>query len=331
MEAPKIENVGELFTDALTSILRETCDLDVNCGAVSRVKHPTIDLELTVLVGLLGHLEGQVSYSMTRGFACRLAEQMLGEEVDAYGDMAESAVCELGNMVTGRAAVELQGRGFDADLCPPSIILASRIELSSSAKVDTLVVPIHSDWGELEMHLSVTFAEGKARAHRAQPKPAPTITGVLAAEGFLADIASFLAADQIDKALERARMIKELNFACASKAGPVLALEGADCLKKGKFLDARRLLEASCEFAPDSFDALLSLGHCRMAQEELDGALETFAQAASAEPDHPDGYYWAGKCYEAMGRSDKARRAYLVAKAKGRKRVEEDLARLDAS
>jgi len=53
-------------------------------------------------------------------------------------------------------------------------------------------------------------------------------------------------------------------------------------------------------------DAYLEKGIALYEQKRYDSALSTFQMTIRVSNTYPDGYYWAGRCYEATGRNDRA-------------------------
>jgi len=320
--------VGPLV-QGFREVLRESAGLEITERTSSTQHASTVTLELTVLVGMVGAIEGQVSYSLSKNFACQFASAMLGDTITDYDDMAESAICELGNMVTGRAAVAFQQEGFDCDLCPPSIILSEKFEIVSG-QIDTVRIPFQSDWGNIELFVALTPSPGKKLSTK-KAHPAPTITGILTADKLLDDIRELFGTGKHEDALEQTRLLRELNFACSVKLAPLCTEEGIRLFNEGSDEVALRVLEAAVEYDEFSFDAQLYLGHCYVRREAWNLALQNYQRAAGIEPKKSDSYYWAGFCLHKVGNLTKARRAYQVAQQLGHPEAEARLADLPAS
>ena len=302
-------------------VLKETAGLEVVERESSTHHATSVTLEVTVLVGVVGAVEGQISYSLSKHFACQLASTMLCDEITEYDEMAESAVGELGNMITGRAAVEFQHEGLDCDLCPPSIIVAEKVEISAN-QIDTIMIPFCSDWGDIEVHIALTPAPGKKRSAK-DLHPTPTITGIITADSLMDDIKNLFANGEYEKALEQTRTIRELNFACSVKLAPLCTDEGLRLYEDGQTHVALRVLEAAVEYDEFNYKAHLYLGHCYYAREAWHLALHNYQKAAGIEPKEPECYYWAGCCLEKLGNIPKAKRALQVAAKFGHDKAQE--------
>ena len=90
---------------------------------------------VTVLVGLTDAMRGNVAYNMTEETAKKIAStMMMGMPVPEMDEMAQSAISELTNMVTGNAATNFEKYGLKVDISPPTLIVGSdfKAKVSSS-------------------------------------------------------------------------------------------------------------------------------------------------------------------------------------------------------
>lgn len=90
---------------------------------------------VTVLVGLTDAMRGNVAYNMTEETAKKIAStMMMGMPVPEMDEMAQSAISELTNMVTGNAATNFEKDGLKVDISPPTLIVGSdfKAKVSSS-------------------------------------------------------------------------------------------------------------------------------------------------------------------------------------------------------
>ena len=78
--------------------------------------------DVTVLTGVTGDTEGIVLYSMNSRTAKNIASELIGNPVPLYDQMAESALAEMGNIITGQAAARLESLGYTCKLSPPALI-----------------------------------------------------------------------------------------------------------------------------------------------------------------------------------------------------------------
>ncbi len=76
-----------------------------------------------VVIGLTHQIRGNIAYNMTVDAARKVAStMMMGMPVEAFDDMAESAIAELGNMLAANASMILERQGAKLDISPPTVI-----------------------------------------------------------------------------------------------------------------------------------------------------------------------------------------------------------------
>ncbi|MFN7015774.1 MAG: chemotaxis protein CheX [Fimbriimonadales bacterium] len=110
--------------------------------------------QCNIVLGVTGQLEGMIIYGMSLVTADKVAYQMLGTTIRTFDELAASAIAELGNMISGNALTKLSNAGYRCNLSPPSIIRGSSVRIST-LEIPTLVVPLITDWGNLEINVGL--------------------------------------------------------------------------------------------------------------------------------------------------------------------------------
>ncbi|MEW6771591.1 MAG: chemotaxis protein CheX [Bacillota bacterium] len=108
---------------------------------------------VNVLVGLSQDLRGNIAYSMTEETARGVASFMIGAASEEFDEMAKSAVAELANMLTSKAAVSFERSGLLVNVSPPTLITGENITLLSHVRI--LAVEIITDAGLIEANISL--------------------------------------------------------------------------------------------------------------------------------------------------------------------------------
>jgi len=115
---------------------------------------PLVSDEVTVLIGVVGKAQGLVLYGMSEATALKLVSSMTGEEVGTFDALAESAVAELGNVITGVASGELEKAGYSVKIAPPSVVVGKGSTISTLS-IKRLVIPLETTQGEITMHVAL--------------------------------------------------------------------------------------------------------------------------------------------------------------------------------
>ncbi|MCS7294494.1 MAG: chemotaxis protein CheX, partial [Dehalococcoidia bacterium] len=100
------------FLEAAALVLWQECREQPVRGKVHRVRSPRTSDEVSALVALTGSVAGLVIYSMSSVTACALASKMMGEPVEELDPLAQSAIAELANVITGQASILLEQAGY---------------------------------------------------------------------------------------------------------------------------------------------------------------------------------------------------------------------------
>lgn len=149
----KAEFVNPFVTSAFQVLQAET-RFDVTKGTVSLEESPLVSDEVTVLIGVVGRAQGLVLYGMSEKTAKAIVSAMTGENVAVFDQMAESAVAELGNVITGLASGELEKAGYTCKIAPPSVVIGKGTSISTLS-IKRLVVPLNTKLGEIQVHIAL--------------------------------------------------------------------------------------------------------------------------------------------------------------------------------
>lgn len=149
----KAEFVNPFVTSACQVLQAET-STQVTQGQVSIKNGPLNSDEVTVLIGVVGRAQGLVLYGMSEATALKIVSAMTGEEMQVFDSMCESAVAELGNVITGLASGELEQAGYPCKIAPPSVVMGEGTSISTLA-IQRLVIPLETGLGLITVHVAL--------------------------------------------------------------------------------------------------------------------------------------------------------------------------------
>lgn len=157
----KVEFI-EPFIRAAFSVLETIIEERAERGSLSMRGSTFTTQTITIMAGVNGDVEGTALYGMSLVTAQKIASAMMCEDLPAMNKMAWSAVSELGNMITGNATKLLYEAGYKCNITPPSVIEGMNVQIST--RVPTLVVPVATKLGRLEINVALAEAVGRAKA-----------------------------------------------------------------------------------------------------------------------------------------------------------------------
>ncbi len=142
------------FLEGAYEVLLAEANVRITRGGLNLVKEPYVTDDVTVMLSMVGAVEGTVFYSLPETLALALVSNMLGEKVETMTSLAQSGVAELGNVITGRASVKLAQAGYESQISPPTLLLGRGSTLST-LDMSRLIVPMASEHGTLTVHLAI--------------------------------------------------------------------------------------------------------------------------------------------------------------------------------
>jgi chemotaxis protein CheX len=110
--------------------------------------------DVTVIISLIGAVDGTVFLSMSKEAATKLSSVLIGEKLELLDRLAQSGIAELGNVIVGRASMKLSEAGFESNISTPSLIMGKGATLST-LDYPRLVVPLNTTAGPMVIHLAL--------------------------------------------------------------------------------------------------------------------------------------------------------------------------------
>jgi chemotaxis protein CheX len=113
-----------------------------------------------------GQIEGRIVLDMDPAAAAFVAASLQGAEVDPAEPIVSEAVCELANMVIGNAVTQLNDRGFQFKVLPPSILTE---EQCAKAGQDSEATILRFETPQGTVHLNIAMHYLARRNHDRAP------------------------------------------------------------------------------------------------------------------------------------------------------------------
>lgn len=111
------------FSEAVSNILSQFGMAEISLKEIQGCGKNIDASGVVCIVGVFGDLTGNVIFSMTEEGAKGIASCMMGGmEIDAFDELAQSAISELGNMLAANACIGLSDMGLEADISTPTLM-----------------------------------------------------------------------------------------------------------------------------------------------------------------------------------------------------------------
>jgi chemotaxis protein CheX len=147
------------FLDAANEVLAAEAQVEVTRGTLTLQKSAMTTDDVTVLLSMVGRVQGVVLYGLSIQTGLALSTRMMGQEFATFDSLAQSGIAELGNVITGRASIKLAEAGFESEISPPTLIQGRAVTIST-LDFPRLVVPLSTPLGEVTVHLALREQAG---------------------------------------------------------------------------------------------------------------------------------------------------------------------------
>src|SRR5438132_10809395 len=150
------------FLQAATEVLEsELGSLPVR-GNIGLQRSAYTSDEVDAVVAVTGEVAGIVLFAMAETTARAIVSKMLGQDFPELDALAQSGIAEIGNVITGRAAVLLSEAGFASDLAPPMLLIGKNTMIST-LDVQRLVIPMETEFGSVEVQVALKLSGTAAK------------------------------------------------------------------------------------------------------------------------------------------------------------------------
>ena len=145
------------FVEAASEVLKAEVGTEVRRGTLSLQKSAMTTDDITVLISLVGQVQGVVLYGLSKETGLGLVSKITDQEFKEFDSLAQSGVAELGNVITGRATIKLSESGYSSNISPPTLIQGRGLQIST-LDFSRIMVPLVTDYGEIMVHLALREA-----------------------------------------------------------------------------------------------------------------------------------------------------------------------------
>ena len=142
------------FLDAVVDVMKAEVGIPCTRGNLSMQKSSMTTSEVTVMISIIGQVQGVVLYGMSKATSLGVVSRILDQEFDEFDNLAQSGIGELGNVISGKATINLSEAGFQTTISPPTLIMGQGAHIST-LDFSRIAVPFATELGDIIVHLAV--------------------------------------------------------------------------------------------------------------------------------------------------------------------------------
>ncbi len=111
--------------------------------------------DISSIIGITGETSGSIIISVPAKLACKIASNMLMEEVTTMNQAVEDAIGEIGNIVVGDARRALIQEGYQLNISVPTVVVGTGHKISRSSNVPCIGIPFTTEYGDFEVNVGL--------------------------------------------------------------------------------------------------------------------------------------------------------------------------------
>jgi chemotaxis protein CheX len=150
------------FIGSLDAVLAELMKTSPRIVDLTMEEHGYLRKGIAASVSFKGEIEGRVILDMDPKAAIQVAAYLAGDEVDSSQPIVREAVCELANMVIGNAVTQLNDRGFQFKVFPPSVLTDEQCDTAGHDSEATILC-FETPAGTVHLNISMQYHRRRSR------------------------------------------------------------------------------------------------------------------------------------------------------------------------
>lgn len=149
------------FVDAAQNVMETLVPAGVKRGEIT-LKDTLSVQDVSATIFLVGGIDGRIAIDLERPVAKKIAGLMNNMEFNRIDHIVIDTICELTNMIIGKAVTSLNNRGFRFKPSPPCFFIGER----TCHDLEAACICLSTDWGAMRIQAAIREKHGiPARSH----------------------------------------------------------------------------------------------------------------------------------------------------------------------
>lgn len=144
------------FLESARHVIEQVIQVSPSTGNLGVKEISLLEDHIWILIGMTGQMKGDIVFGLKEQVALRMISVMMGGYVlTEMDEMGQSAISELGNMISGNASTILSNQGVNVDITPPKVLRSTNVTNFDAKKA--LCIPLQMDGiGELDIQVMIS-------------------------------------------------------------------------------------------------------------------------------------------------------------------------------
>lgn len=111
------------FLESARIVIEQVANIRPSTGQLGIKDVKFVEKYIWIQIGMTGQMQGDVVFGLHEDVALKMVSAMMGGFViTELDEMSQSAISELGNMISGNASTLLYNQGVHVDITPPKLL-----------------------------------------------------------------------------------------------------------------------------------------------------------------------------------------------------------------
>jgi len=143
------------FLESARIVLEQLINVRPTTGQLGIKDVKFVENHIWIQIGMSGQMQGDIVFGLHEEVALKLVSAMMGGYlVTQMDEMSQSAISELGNMISGNASTILYNQGVRVDITPPKLITEAGLDFTPTK---ALTIPLMMDQiGQLDIKVFIS-------------------------------------------------------------------------------------------------------------------------------------------------------------------------------
>ncbi|MBT2761837.1 chemotaxis protein CheX [Paenibacillus sp. ISL-20] len=144
------------FLESARHVIEQVIQVSPSTGNLGVKEIGYLENHIWIQIGMTGQMNGDIVFGIQEQVALQMVSVMMGGYVITEMDeMGQSAISELGNMISGNASTILSNQGVSVDITPPKVMKSD--STSSLIRKKALCIPLRMEGiGELDIQVMIS-------------------------------------------------------------------------------------------------------------------------------------------------------------------------------
>lgn len=144
------------FLESARVVIEQVVNVRPTTGQLGIKDVKFIEKHIWIQIGITGQMNGDIVFGLHEDVALRLVSAMMGGfQVSQLDEMSQSAISELGNMISGNASTMLYNQGVKVEITPPRVIMVANAAGFEPKQALTIPLSI-GEIGDLNIQVLIT-------------------------------------------------------------------------------------------------------------------------------------------------------------------------------